>query len=169
MADCFVSKKYDGDWFVIMDGSDNPYIVHEDEIDECIGELREGIVDSVCQDLQDSISNDKSINSMVNAVVREYKGHKWLKDAEYWIIVYQLDGNIIHKYNECAKSYNLPVIDDEQTEEQIREAIMVRHSLGLTRFLEKEKREYKSYYTPALALGNGVNDDLVERLIEILK
>lgn len=169
MARRFESRQVD-DWYVIMDGSDDPYICHESEIDECMDELKEVIVDSVCEDLQDSISDRYSLNPMVDAVLREYDDGSRLSDTDYWITIYRVDADVIRKYNEYARHADLPFInEDAPTEEQIRKALWSKRSLDLSHFLEQEKCEYKSYYTPELALEGGVNDSLVEELFEILE
>ena len=157
------------DWFIIMCGSDDHYIVHENEIEECIGELREGIVDTVCQDLQDSLLKRHSLNSMVDAVIREYKDSPQLKESRYWVTVYRVNSDVICKYNDYARREGMPLIDKTNlTEEQIHDTICSGAKVNLLHFLKKEKCEFKSYYTPALALMGGMND-LVESLIEVIE
>ena len=168
-SDTLSCQRLKDDWFVIMDGSDDPYIVHENEIEECIGELREGIVDTVCQDLQDSLLKRHSINSMVDAVIREYKDSPKLKDSCYWVTVYHVNSDVICKYNDYAKREGMPLIDRiNPTEEQVHDAICSVAKVNLLHFLKKEKCEFKSYYTPALALMGGMNG-FVESLIEVIE
>lgn len=166
----FESRRVD-DWYVIMDGSDDPYICHENEIAECIGELKEVIVDSVCEDLQDSISDRRSLNPMVSAVIdRCGDPAPYESNPDYWITVYCVDTYIIRKYNEYAEEHDLPIIDeDDPTEEQIRKALWNKHGLDLAYFLEKKHYKYESYYTPDLALESDVVEDLAVRLIEIFE
>lgn len=160
------------DWYVISDGSDGPYIVHREEIKDCIDGLVEIYVHNAYEALRDALDERGSRSSrlFVNAIIEELNGRPHYQDDDLYIIVYRVDDDVISHYNDYAQDMELPLVDEtDPTEEQIRKALWSRSSDGLFDFLVEERCEDHSYYIPEEVLENDAVLGLAQEVQDMME
>ena len=161
-------------WYVIADGSDNPYIVHRDEIKECIDGLMELSIHYAYEALRDALDERGSRSSrlFVNAIIEELNGRPHYQDEDLYIIVYRVDDYVIRHYNDYAQDMELPLVDEtDPTEDQIHKALWSRSSAsnGLFDFLVKDRCEDHSYYIPEEVLENDAVKGLAQEVQDMME
>ena len=149
------SREY---WYVISDERDYTYIVHREEIKDCIAGLMELYIHNAYEALRDALDvrGSRSSRLFVNAIIEELNGRPQYQDDDLYITVYRVDDAVIRHYNDYAQDMELPLVDETgPTEDQIRKALWSRSSSdGLFDFLVKDRCEDHSYYIPEEVLEN---------------
>lgn len=159
------------DWYVIIDDSDS-YIVHREEIKDCIAGLMELSIHNAYESLRDALDDRGSRASQlfVNAIIEELNGRPRYQDEDLYITVYRVDDAVIRHYNDYAQDMELPLVDETgPTEDQIRKALWSRSSDGLFAFLVEDRCEDHSYYIPEEVLENSAVQDLAQEVQDMME
>jgi hypothetical protein len=153
------------DWFVIDDGTDCPFIIHEESIQSCIDEILNLSRESCINELNNALAfGDKSL--YVDVLQRELNNKERVYGEEsLWIPVYHIEEGVIEKYNDYAEDNDLPALSFPLNEDSIREALFSHKTRDLMDFLRSEKTNVLSVYIPEKLLEFNDVSNLVAELI----
>jgi hypothetical protein len=133
--------------YIIDDGTDDPYISTERELDQDLKSVFKLFADTAENDLLSDDENSPSnwrnhLNDVLNDEFPD-------RNDDWWIKVYLLDDEIVDSWNAYVQDdgFDEDMVDIDRSS-TIRNALWSRKHRGLIEFIEKYNGYEKAYYIP---------------------
>lgn len=134
--------------YIIVDGSDDPYISTWSELNSDVNSVLKTCADcaedALIQDDDDENPSEwrRALNGVINGKQRIY-------DDEWWIKVYLIDDKIADEWNEYCDEIDYPEDKvDFDRDKTIWKSLWSRKHLGLIEFIDSRYGVEKAYYIP---------------------
>jgi hypothetical protein len=134
--------------FIVTDGSDDPYISTQSELNGDINSVlklcADCAEDALIQDDPDEYPSEwrRALNGVID-------GKQRINDDDWWIRVYLIDDKIVDEWNDYCDEIDYPedkvILERDRT---IKNALWSRKHVGLIEFIDSRYGAEKSYYIP---------------------